>query len=187
MNIYGEKTVLRALTKSDATMLMELMNDPDIENMLGGKSVPISYENQCLWMERQLECRDTLRCIVADKTVPEKGLGTIILSEIDCMNGTAQIHVKLNASDGQRKGYGLDAVKTLVSYAFEELRLNCIYALILSYNRPSTELFKKAGFVCEGELRSRIFKKGRYYNCYICSLIQEDWKIDQLKHGRTDY
>lgn len=61
--------------------------------------------------------------------------------------------------DGSRgKGYGTEAVTMLVKYAFEELRLNCIHANILSYNASSIKLFELCGFVKEGVLRFRIFK-----------------------------
>lgn len=176
MNIYGDKVILRALNSDDAVMLMELLNAPAIEHMIGGKSFPVSYEEQCRWMESQRERHEVLRCIVADKDLPEKGVGTVILSDIDYVNGTAQIHIKLDAERGQGKGYGLDAVKTMTSYAFGEMRLNCVYAVIVTYNEPSIGLFQKAGFMREGELRSRIFKKGNYHNCYIYSAVRQEWQ-----------
>lgn len=183
MNIYGNKVILRALKSDDAVMLMELLNDPEIENMIGGKSFPVSYEGQCRWMENQLENHGVLRCIVADKEAPEEGVGTVILSDIDHVNGTAQIHIKLDAKRGQRKGYGLDAVKTMTSYAFDEMRLNCIYAVIACYNEPSIGLFQKAGFMREGELRSRIFKKGNYHNCYMYSAVRQERQADYSMVG----
>ena len=36
MNIYGDKIFLRAIEKEDCELLLELINDPEIEIMLGG-------------------------------------------------------------------------------------------------------------------------------------------------------
>ena len=47
------------------------------------------------------------------------GIGTIILSNIDMKNGTAEVHVKLAVANNRGKGYGTDAVNTIVKYAFE--------------------------------------------------------------------
>ena len=44
MNILGDRVALRAISMEDATLLMELMNDPDTEKMLGGSSFPVSLE-----------------------------------------------------------------------------------------------------------------------------------------------
>lgn len=36
MNIVGEKIYLRAIEMSDAKLLMEIINDPETDNLLGG-------------------------------------------------------------------------------------------------------------------------------------------------------
>ena len=42
MIIYGEKIKLRAIESEDNAILLEMMNDPDIEMMVGGYSWPSS-------------------------------------------------------------------------------------------------------------------------------------------------
>lgn len=71
------------------------------------------------------------------------------------------------------KGYGTDAVKTMVKYAFDELRLHCVYANIISYNDVSVRLFERCGFQREGVLRDRIYKGGRYVDELSYSIINQ--------------
>ena len=153
MNIQGEKVTLRAISSQDATVLLELMNDPEIEVMLGGSSFPISSEHQLHWIESLSGSSDCLRCMIAPVEEPEKGVGTVILNPIDYKNGTAEIHIKLDRTTGQGHGYGTDAIRTMVRYAFSELRLTCVYAYVLRYNLPSQKVFQKCGFQQEGILR----------------------------------
>lgn len=174
MNINGEKVILRAVKKQDKNLLFTLVNDPDTEQMLGGSSFPVSDYEQENWMSSQIGRTDILRCIIALKTEPEQGLGTIILSDIDLKNAVAQVHIKMAEHTGRRKGYGTDALNAIVHYAFNELRLNCIYAEILNYNFPSQKLFEKCGFQKEGVLRERVFKGGRFENVIIYSLLKTD-------------
>ena len=173
MIIHGEKTVLRAVEESDNAMLLSLINDPDTEMMLGGSSWPVSEAEQLKWFEHQERSRDVLRCIVALKE-DGKAIGTIILSDIDQKNATGHIHIKMSKDGGRGKGYGTDAVNTMVRYAFEELRLNCIYANILSYNEASIRLFERCGFKRDGVLRQRVFKKGQFYDLYYYSRLISD-------------
>ena len=42
MNIYGKSIVLRAISESDASLLLQMINDPETERMLGGSSFPVS-------------------------------------------------------------------------------------------------------------------------------------------------
>ncbi len=173
MIIHGDKVVLRAVEESDNAMLLSLINDPDTEMMLGGSSWPVSEAEQLKWFEHQERSRDVLRCIVALQE-DGKAIGTIILSDIDQKNATGHIHIKMAKDGGRGKGYGTDAVNTMVQYAFEELRLNCIYANILSYNEASIKLFERCGFKKDGVLRQRVYKKGKFIDMLAYSKIISD-------------
>lgn len=173
MLIYGERIVLRGVETSDNQMLLSLINDPDTEMMLGGSSWPVSETEQLKWFERQEQNKTSLRCIVATKDDEMKAIGTLILSEIDQKNGTGHIHIKMSRDGVRGKGYGTDAVMALTKYAFEELRLNCIYANILPYNEVSIHLFEKCGFQRDGVLRARVFKRGKFYDVYAYSIVKE--------------
>ena len=173
MIIHGDKVVLRAVEESDNAMLLSLINDPDTEMMLGGSSWPVSEAEQLKWFEHQERSRDVLRCIVALQE-DGKAIGTIILSDIDQKNATGHIHIKMSKDGGRGKGYGTDAVNTMVQYAFEELRLNCIYANILSYNEASIKLFERCGFKKDGVLRQRVYKKGKFVDMLAYSKIISD-------------
>lgn len=173
MNIYGEKVLLRAIEPKDNALLLELINDPNTEKMLGGASFPVSETAQAKWICDQMGRTDVLRCIIAEQQAPEKGLGTIILSDIDRKNGNAQVHLKLSAS-GRGKGYGTDALKAVVDYAFRQLRLHCVYADVLEYNTASQKLFEKCGFHKDGLLRGRVYKDGAYVDLVSYSMICDE-------------
>lgn len=173
MNIYGDKVVLRAIEPSDCTLLLEMINDPETEKMLGGSSFPVSEAAQEKWIIDQMNRSDILRCIVADKTALKNGVGTVILSDIDLKNGVAQVHIKL-ISDCRGKGYGTAALKTVVDYAFRQMRLHCVYAHVLDYNDSSQKLFEKCGFQKEGRLRARVYKDGAYVDVISYSIINND-------------
>lgn len=173
MNIYGEKVLLRAIEPKDNGLLLELINDPNTERMLGGSSFPVSETAQAKWICDQMGRNDVLRCIVTDRQAPEVGLGTIILSDIDRKNGVAQVHLKLAAS-ARGQGYGTEALNLVVDYAFHQLRLHCVYAHILSYNEASQKLFQKCGFQKEGILKNRVFKDGTYIDLVSYSVTYDD-------------
>ncbi len=174
MNIIGENVVLRAIEERDRDMFLDLINDPETEKMIGGKSFPVSSIEQEQWIHDQAGNKTNLRCVVAEKGKEEKGIGTVILSDLDYRNGTAQVHIKMIKGDGRGKGFGTNALNTLVEYAFSELRLNCLYAEVLSYNQISQKLFKKCGFHKDGVLRSRVYKDNDYVDVIAYSILKTD-------------
>lgn len=173
MNIKGNNVVLRAVSMKDAKLLLELINDSDTEKMLGGSSFPVSLEEQEKWIASQNGRTDVLRCIVTGID-DDTGLGTVILTDIDYKNGVAQVHIKMDKENGRGKGYGKAALNAIVHYAFEEMRLNCVYAEVIEYNTISQRLFEKCGFKREGTLRARVYKSGKYNNIILFSKLKED-------------
>jgi RimJ/RimL family protein N-acetyltransferase len=171
LNIIGEKVLLRAIEITDKDVLLSIINDSETEHSLGGWSFPVSSLSQEEWIKTQKQNTHILRCMI-DDIDQKKAIGTVILSNIDYKNGNAEIHIKL-LKDIRGKGFGSDAIRTLVQYSFNELRLNCVYAHVNVYNEQSLNLFKKCGFFEEGVLKSRIFKKGAYHDVMILSVIKE--------------
>lgn len=163
MDILGNKVVLRTVEDQDKEMMLNLIKDPEITKVTGGYSHLTSYNYQINGFRSAPDSVSSLYSTIADKESPQIGLGIIILSNIDLKKRTAEMYIKLMKS-ARRKGYGQDAVNTLVSYAFREFRLNCIYSNILEYNIASRTLFEKCGFKQEGIHKSRIYKDGHYRN-----------------------
>ncbi len=168
MNIIGERVILRAVEEKDNDMLLSLLNDPDTEALLGGWSFPSSSDAQNNWFKHLTEDKNVLRCIIS---VNDTAIGTAILNKIDYKNGTACVNIKLCAGEYRGKGYGTDAIKALIRYAFDELRLNCVYALALENNQASRRMLEKCGFIMEGILRDRFYKQGRYNSCVSFSIL----------------
>lgn len=172
MNILGGTVLLRAIELWDKDILKRLINDKETEYLIGGWSSPVSDINQIDWIKSIGVNPHIIRCMIDN--LEEHTLGTVILSDIDYKNGIAEIHIKL-LKEYQSKGYGADAVNTLVNYAFHELRLQCVYAYINEYNIGSQKLFEKLGFKLEGKLRRRMYKNGSYHDKYIYSALKEEF------------
>ena len=172
MLIKGEKVLLRAIELSDADILRDMINDEEIEQMMWGYSFPVAKHQQIKWLENLSAEQSTFRAMV---DVDGTAIGTIILSDIDLRSGTAEIHIKLAKSSERGKGYGTDATKALLRYAFDELRLSCVYCCVKEDNIASQKMFEKCGFIKEGCLRSRVYRKGRHYDFYAYSILKSEF------------
>ena len=72
----------------------------------------------------------------------------------------------------------------MLKYAFDELGLNCINALILEENYLSQNLYKRVGFQEEGILRERVYKGGKFRNLISLSILKGEL-YDERKN--TEY
>lgn len=173
MFVKGNNVLLRAIELKDAELLRSMMNDEAIEEMMWGYSFPVSEHQQRKWIENLPSDPSTFRAIIETENT---AVGTIILSDIDLRNGNAEIHIKLCGKENRGKGYGTAAVKALIQYAFQELRLNCVYCRVKEDNLASQKMFEKCGFIQEGRLRSRVYRHGSFYDYFMYSILKSDFE-----------
>lgn len=162
--------ILRAIELKDADFLREMINDPEIEYMVPGWSLPVSHQKQIEWIN-ELKA-DDIKFIVQLAGV---AIGMASITDFDYKNSVANLNIKIKDVKQRRKGIGTRVVRLLVKYCFDELNLHCLTANILEYNIASQKLFEKCGFKRDGILRNRVYKKGKYHNIYAYSLLRSEY------------
>ena len=174
MIIQYEDITLRAIEEEDLELLKDMINDPEIENMTGGYSFPVSTYQQKKWFENLSSGQNELRLII--EVANHGAIGVFMLTDIDWKNKTAQTHIKIaNNKEFRAKGYGAKAYKLLIKYAFEQLNLNCIYNYTLEYNTILERTKERWGFKKDGVLRERVYKNGQYHNLIAWSLLKGEF------------
>lgn len=82
-------------------------------------------------------------------------------------------------SEHTGRGYGTDAMRTLIRYGFEEMGLNRIGLEVWAFNTRAIASYTKAGFVEEGRRRQVVFHGGRYYDEVLMSILAPEWRATQ--------
>ena len=121
MNILGKYVILRAIEEEDLELLREMINDPEIERMVGGYSFPISKWQQKKWFELISNKQNDIRLIIETKEDGAIGFANIV--NIDWKNRSAFHGIKIANKKFRAKGIGTDTVMAIMRYAFEELQL----------------------------------------------------------------
>ena len=161
MEIAGNRVVIRSVEEQDQEMIRNLVADPEIVKVTGGYPPLTSCGHHVEWFRAMSGSAGNLYKIIADKENPRTALGIIILSHERSETGAAELFIKLMRSV-RGKGYGEDAVNTLVSYAFREQGIRHIYSNILEDNMASRRLFEKCRFRQEDIHKSNLYKNGSY-------------------------
>lgn len=72
------------------------------------------------------------------------------------------------------KGIMTLAVRSLAAYAIDDLKLHRLYAEPYSTSLASIRVLEKAGFICEGMLRSSAYKDGKVLDQFIYSVVAKE-------------
>lgn len=171
----NSQVILRNVVKEDAIFLMELNNDLEIAKYVVGNPKQVNMEEQLQWMEKIKAEIQTKRFIIENHGI---AVGTIIISDIDSINATANLNIKI-CREARAKGIGKKSIRAALQYCFESLNMFCVTARVLPYNNASVALFKSSGFVMEGILKSRVVKNGIRYDLLSFSITKDKFILQK--------
>jgi RimJ/RimL family protein N-acetyltransferase len=179
MEIY-----LRALEPNDYQLIYKWRTDSEVTSMLGGSSYFASREKEKRWVEEKINSSiDQLYLAICLRESDEM-IGYTSINNIDFRNRKAEWGGTI-IGDKQYWGRGIakSAAILMLSYIFEELGLNRCYAYCLEEHEVTIRLFKSLHFTQEGVLRCDVFKKNRFHNCALFSLLKSEYD-DLVRHGQ---
>jgi RimJ/RimL family protein N-acetyltransferase len=126
------------------------------------------------WIEKHFERETsfafTIRTLADDRVIGIIGLDGILWTHGDCFVG-----IGLGERSYWGKGYGTDAMRIILRYAFTELNLRRVTLDVFEYNLRGVRSYEKAGFVIEGRERQVIRREGRYWDLIFMGILREDW------------
>ncbi|MFD6415734.1 GNAT family N-acetyltransferase [Streptomyces sp. NPDC060194] len=73
-------------------------------------------------------------------------------------------------------GYGLETVRLLLGFGFEELGLHRIWGARSPLNDASNRTMSAAGMTKEGTIRSHILRAGRWRDSVVHAIIEDEWQ-----------
>lgn len=175
MNIKGKIVTLRAPEIRDVDKLNEWSNDPDIWNMLGGWHFPFSSRSTEDWIRSRKDGNLTDHVFCID--TPHDGLiGTANLVSIDWKNKNAFHGMMIGKSNLKGKGYALDALLSIMRYAFMELGMNRLDGDMISYNERSINFYlNKGGWKKEGVRKDWFYRNGTFHDKVIVGIKKDDY------------
>ena len=103
-------------------------------------------------------------------------IGHIGLDGIQWNHGDAFVGIGIGERDFWSKGYGTDAMRVLLRYAFMELNLHRVTLDVFEYNPRAIRAYEKAGFVIEGRSRQYLLREGKRWDMIFMGILREEWE-----------
>jgi len=178
--IKGKKVDLVAVSTDYLQLYHKWFNDPEVTDMLGDVRAPFSEGWEREWIEQQLVPKEDRRPFTV-LTKKGRPIGNAGFNEIDYQNRYAVLGIAIGEKDFWNKGYGEDAILTLMKFGFEELGMHKIELGVHSTNERAIACYKKCGFILEGCERKHDFYRGRYIDSLRMGILKDEWLSLQKK------
>jgi RimJ/RimL family protein N-acetyltransferase len=175
MIIKTARLLLRPLNVSDAPALLPTFADADTMRYWAYRPVQSLAEmEQRLCTNISSTGSPTGFAIAQSQDGP--ALGWVVLYGIK--NGDAGAGYIL-APSARGCGFVTEAMRGLLNYAFETLKLHRVYLDIDPENSASIRLAQRLSFRWEGHFRENFFRDGEYLDSVFYAILAKEWKIDK--------
>ncbi|MGC5325013.1 GNAT family N-acetyltransferase [Brevibacillus sp. SYSU BS000544] len=173
--ITTERLLVRPMQLNDAPYLFEFWSDPMVSKHMNIDSfVDVSQAQQMILLFEKL-CTENkaIRWTILLRHSNEV-IGSCGFNYLDFENERAEIGYDLGYPYWGN-GYASEAIKAIISYGFDSLRLNRVEAKVEPENLNSIRLIKKLRFVEEGKLRQYEKSKGEFVDLIMFSMLRTEW------------
>ncbi len=177
--IIGEKIYLRPLQPEDSEFICRGENDPRVRETLF-LAFPSDPTRSLEKINQQIASRETIIFMLVAKE-NDKPVGQTAFFRLDWVSRAAVFYLALLDPAQWSKGYGYEATRLMVDYAFETLNLNRIQLHVFADNTAAVKIYQKIGFVKEGILREAMFHHDRYCDFWVMGILKADWHKSHSK------
>lgn len=176
--ITGTKIKLRDKRLADALDDYTWRADPELAQLDASPPLTITFPQYLAGYAFELRYPTSTRHPFAIETLDSKHIGNCVYYNINDADNEAELGIMIGDRNYWDKGYGTEAVTTLVNHIFCHTSLNRIYLKTLDSNRRAQKCFQKCGFTPYSELN----KDG--YSFTLMELRRKQWQNEQPKGGK---
>jgi diamine N-acetyltransferase len=162
-NIEGELVALGPLRREHIPLYLRWINDFGTTRTLGVSPRPMTLEQETAWYE-QAAVDDARTGFTIYERATGRPIGNCGLHAVDLANRRTMVGIMIGEPDARGRGYGTEAMRLLLDYAFTVLGLHNVMLTVVEYNGAGRRCYEKVGFREMGRRRESRWYNGRFWD-----------------------
>jgi len=180
VNIEGENVSLGPLRSDLIPLYTVWRNDFSTAKTLDKLPRPIAQEERSAWFEKAIVDSSSVQFTIYEQPdIRPIGLGN--LHDLDLQHGTAELGIIIGEADARGKGYGTEATRLLLDYAFTAVGLHNVMLRVYAFNLAGIRAYEKAGFQVIGRRRESHLMAGRRWDEIFMECLANDFQSPLLR------
>ncbi|HEX6291307.1 MAG TPA: GNAT family protein [Herpetosiphonaceae bacterium] len=172
--LRGTRITLRPIRLDDIDAYLALMQDEEGLRLTGTQTTGFSREQTERWITTIAERDDRVDLAIVPHDTSDL-IGEVVLNEIDTTNRSANIRIGIRTPyTGQ--GYGSEAMRLMLGYAFDQLRLHRVDLEVFAFNPRALHVYEKLGFRREGVRREVLYLDGTYHDSIVMGMLEDEYR-----------
>jgi RimJ/RimL family protein N-acetyltransferase len=175
MLFESSRLYLRKMTTDDASIYHKWRNDLEVMRTTSPSMDLYTLDNTEAFVNHVILGSDTSKSYIILDKESQQPIGITSLIQIDYKNRNAECIIDIGEKDYWGQGYGTEALKLLLDYAFLEMNLHRVSLRVFSFNDNAVKMYEKIGFKHEGVSRQCIFRDGNWHDIIQMGLLQNEY------------
>jgi len=172
--IEGELVALGPIRRDLAPVYQRWFNDLGTMRTLGQPPLPKTLEDEQCWFDHSLESAQRVFFTIYERD-GLRPIGTTDLREIDFRSGSAEFGIVIGEADARGRGYGTEATRLVLDYAFAALGLKSVMLRVAEFNPAARRAYEKAGFRSIGRRRQSHMMGGQLWDVWYMDCIATEF------------
>jgi RimJ/RimL family protein N-acetyltransferase len=173
--LQGKLVFLRPAEREDIPHFVRWLGDGRTTEFLGING-PLSRAMEERWFDSLVEEQGRDRWFfVICRLDDGRPVGSLDFHEIGLTSGGAGFGIVVGDPADTSQGYGSDAIRVLIDFGFERLRLERVWLDVFAENTRAIRLYERLGFVHEARFRHAVFRGGRHVDLLRMAMLREEW------------
>ncbi len=180
ITIEGERVALGSLRRDLLPLYQRWINDPVVVRTLGADLRPLLLEDEQQWYEQMVGKTNAAHFQVYVRA-GWRPIGTAGINGIDHQHGVAEFGIMIGEKDCWDQGYGTEATRLILDYAFNVLGLHNVMLSVYDYNRRGVRAYEKAGFKVIGRRRQALRLGHERHDVILMDALATEFKSPVLQ------
>ncbi len=170
----GKLVRLRAFDNADLMKCLSYSNDYEVMRTASGAVLyPSTVDDEAREMGKSTSYTSGEYQFAIETLQENRFIGKCGFTRVNWKNRLAELAILIGEKGFRGRGYGEDAVRLLIRFAFEEMNLRKLKALVFDFNAPALRCYEKCGFQREAVLQKEMYREGRYHDVIVLSLFRD--------------
>ena len=177
--LVGDRIYLSPRNSEDVELFTTWLNDFQVTDYLRHSADLISLDSEKDYLTKNASPIATFVIVTLDG---DKMIGTVGIESIHWSDRCGSLGVFIGEAEYRDNGYGTEAIRLLLEYAFHYLNLHSVKLSVLDVNVRAQKCYQKCGFKDAGRLRQCIYVNGKYHDLLMMDILREEFQGDYIRN-----
>ncbi|WGV60887.1 GNAT family protein [Brevibacillus brevis] len=175
MLFQTERIYLRKMTGEDVDVYHTWRNDEEVMRTTNPSMDVYTWEDTNGFVNQVILHASSSKNYMIVDCQTNRPIGITSLIQIDLKNRNAECIIDIGEKEYWGDGYGREALKLLLDYAFLEMNLHRVSLRVFSFNERAIKLYERLGFKQEGISRQFLFREGKWHDIVYMGILQQEY------------